>query len=277
MTRAPITILYEDADLLVIDKPAGLVVHSDGRTKEETVVDWILEKYPELKGVGERKGELGIRPSLAHTIGLRNNELSKEGKTHSSEFGLPNSSLRPGIVHRLDRDTSGALLIAKHEIAHGKLKKQFLLQQVLKVYHAFVYGRVKNDEGMIDRPIARSRTHPTLWSATRGKRDKEREARTEYCVIERGVAHTLLELFPRTGRTHQIRVHLKAINYPVVCDKLYAPKRECALGFARLALHSRSISFASPTTGKLVSVTAPYPPDFERARALLEAQVRLES
>ncbi len=229
MTKKTIPILYEDEDLLVINKPAGLVVHSDGRTKESTVVDWILKEYPNLKGVGEN-----------------------------------GAADRSGIIHRLDRETSGALLIVKNQRAFFALKKQFQKNTIRKVYHAFVYGRVKHDEGVIDRPIARSGANPVLWSATRGRRGEERAAVTDYRVLKRALEISFLELRPRTGRTHQLRVHLKAINYPIVCDKLYAPKRECLLGFARLALHARALQFVAPS-GKEVRVDASYPKDFEQA------------
>lgn len=239
-----IEILYEDKNVLVLNKPAGLVVHSDGRTKEPTVVDWLLANRPEVKGVGEQ-------------LQVKSEKLKVTIPEHSLE--------RSGIVHRLDRETSGALLISKNQIAFARLKKQFQKQLVHKTYHAFVYGRVKNDEGVIDRPIARSRANSVLWSATRGRRGEEREAITEYRVLKRGKDFTFLELYPRTGRTHQLRVHLKAVNYPIVCDKLYAPNRESALGFTRPALHSLAISFLHPDTGKRLTVEAPYPEDFEKA------------
>ncbi len=231
-----ISILYEDADMLAVNKPAGLVVHSDGRTDEPTIVDWLLEKYPHIAEVGER--------------------------------------VRAGIVHRLDRGTSGATLIAKTQVAFEYLKKQFQERKVEKIYHAFVYGRVKNDEGVIDRPIARSRRGGALWSATRGKKGKEREAITEYKVLGRGSECSLVELRPLTGRTHQLRVHLKAINYPVVCDKLYAPNKPCLLGFSRLALHARSLTltfpplrqgFAGQASERRITIEASYPADFQNA------------
>ncbi|MDP3661307.1 MAG: RluA family pseudouridine synthase [bacterium] len=235
-----IAILYEDADVLVINKPAGLIVHGDGRTNEPTVVDWILHTHPEIKGVGE------------------NQETD-----------------RSGLVHRLDRETSGVMVVAKNQTAYEYLKKQFQSRNVEKIYHVFVYGSVKHDEGVIDRSIARSKRGGVLWSATRGKKGKEREAVTEYKVLKRlpsqevgGDGYSLLELRPLTGRTHQLRVHLKAINYPVVCDKLYAPKRGCALGFARLALHARSLTLAL-LSGKPLKIQAPYPEDFERALRIL--------
>lgn len=234
-----IKILYEDFNVLVINKPAGLLVHSDGRTNEPTLVDWILGKYPNIKGVGEHE------------------EVE-----------------RSGIVHRLDRETSGVMVIAKTQEAFEFLKKQFQARKVEKIYHAFVYGKVKRDEGVIDRTIARNKWNPMLWSATRGRRGKEREAVTEYKVLKRlpaeeagGDGYSLMELRPLTGRTHQLRVHLKAINYPVICDKLYAPKRKCLLEFDRLALHAHSLSFALPS-GKTLKVEAPYPEDFERALSL---------
>ena len=178
-------------------------------------------------------------------------------------------ALRPGIVHRLDKETSGVLVLVKNQKAFEFLKKQFQEQRIKKVYHAFVYGRVKQDDGVIDRPIARSKNNPVIWSATRGKKGQERDAVTEYRVLTQTEQATLLELRPHTGRTHQLRVHLKAINYPVVCDRLYAPQKACLFGFKRLALHARSISFDLPS-GKRITVEAPYPADFAEARNLLE-------
>lgn len=248
-TKQTIEILYEDTDVLVVNKPAGLVVHSDGRTKEPTLVDWILKKYPHIRDVGD---------SSALKLNAKRSTL--------------NADLRPGIVHRLDRETSGALIIAKNQAALFHLKRQFKKQEVRKTYHAFVYGKMKHDENVIDRPIARSRANPVLWSATRGRKGEDREAVTDYRVIKRGDSSTFLELSPRTGRTHQLRVHLKAINYPIVCDKLYS-NNEPALGFKRLALHSRTISFLLKS-GKRITVEAPYPKDFEEALKILTSEVR---
>ncbi len=230
-----ISILYEDKDVLVVNKPAGLVVHADGRTEEPTLVDWILENYPNIKDVGE--------PTK-----LSNGEII----------------VRPGIVHRLDRDTSGVLVVAKKQPAFLFLKQQFQDRTLQKTYRAFVYGEPKQEEGIIDRPIARSRKDFRLWSAQRGAKGVEREAITEYKVLARHKGFSFFELKPKTGRTHQIRVHLKAINHPVVCDKLYAPKQKPALGFTRLALHSLSIEFTLPS-GKPIKVEAPYPEDFKKA------------
>ncbi len=260
-----IGILFEDNDALVINKPAGLVVHSDGRTEEPTLVDWILANYPEIEGVGDDSTDVRFKNKVSQKNQERDSATNAQPPTDDDK--------RPGIVHRLDRETSGALLIAKNQKAFWYFKKQFQKQLVRKEYHAFVYGSVKHDEGLIDRPISRSRANPVLWSATRGRKGKDRDAVTEYRVLLRGVNHSFLALFPRTGRTHQIRVHLKAINYPIVCDKLYAPKRPCELGFSRLALHSRQISFALPG-GTETRVQAPYPEDFEKALALFTAEAK---
>ncbi len=263
MNLKSIPILYEDKDVLVVNKPAGLVVHSDGRTDEPTLVDWLLENYPEIKGVGEGQNQESR---------IRNQESP--------------SVERSGIVHRLDRETSGVLVIAKNQSAFLFLKKQFQDREVEKTYHAFVYGEMKQDDGVIDRPIARSKSNPVIWSATRGMKGKEREAVTEYKVLARSNpsrsdsfgsvrqdGFSFVEVRPKTGRTHQIRVHMKAINHPVVCDKLYAParvqraggpKKDCELGFSRLALHAFSVRFALPS-GKQIKVEAPYPADFQKA------------
>ncbi len=233
-------ILYEDENIVAINKPAGLVVHSDGKTKEESVADFVAEKYPEAKDVGE--------PAR-----------------------MPNGDVvpRPGIVHRLDRETSGVMLVAKTKKGFDCLKKQFQSHEIKKEYHAFVFGEVKNDKGTIDRPIGRSSQDFRKWSAQRGARGELREAVTEYEVASRAKGYSFVKVFPKTGRTHQIRVHFKAINYPLVADTLYAPERENELGFKRLALHSREISFEN-VEGKKVSVTAPYPKDFEKAIKFLE-------
>ena len=230
-----INILYEDDDVLVVNKPSGLVVHSDGKTKEPTLTDWILENYPDVRGVGE--------------------------PTKLSDGTMID---RPGIVHRLDRETSGVLLVAKNQKAFEFLKKQFQEREMEKTYRAFVYGEMKNDSGVIDRPIARSTGDFRKWTAERGRRGEEREAVTEYRVLARYNGFSFLDVHPKTGRTHQIRVHLKAISHPVVCDKLYASKKECALGFSRLALHAFSLKFNTPSD-KTVIVEAPYPDDFKEA------------
>ena len=233
------TILYEDKEVLAINKPAELVVHSDGKTTEKTLVDWVMQKYPEIEGVGE------------------------PGKTASGET-VP----RPGIVHRLDRETSGVMLIAKTPKSFENLKNQFKNHEIQKKYHAFVFGDLKK-EGTIDRPIGRSSKDFRAWSAQRGARGEMREAVTEYKVLNHKKDYSLVEVSPKTGRTHQIRVHFKAINYPLVGDKLYAPNRDNTLGFLRTALHSQEITWTD-LKGKSHTVSSPYPADFASAVALLQ-------
>jgi 23S rRNA pseudouridine1911/1915/1917 synthase len=230
-----ITILYEDEDILVINKPAGLVVHGDGRTEEPTVTEWIVENYPESKNVGE--------PIV------------------KSDGGLIE---RSGIVHRIDRETSGVLLLAKTDKGFEALKKQFKNREIEKVYRLFVYGGVKEDHGTINLPIGRSTSDFRKWSAERGARGEKREAVTYFKVLGRGKDVTLVEAKPKTGRTHQIRVHFKALHHPVVGDSLYASAKNPLLGFNRLALHAYSVIFKN-TKGEKVAVTAPYPDDFLKA------------
>jgi 23S rRNA pseudouridine1911/1915/1917 synthase len=248
-----IEILFEDKNYLVLNKPAGLIVHADGKTEEPTLVDWLLEKYPEMKDVGEPW-------------------TSPQGQT----------IYRPGIVHRLDRETSGVLIIAKTQESFEDLKKQFQNREIEKTYNAFVYGKMEEEDGVIDRAIGRSNKDFRMWSAQRGARGELREAITVYKVLETGrpldeargkvaaEGYSYLEVRPKTGRTHQIRVHLKAINHPVIGDSLYAPKRDFALGFERLALHARSLAFKN-LEGKELIIEAPLPEDFERGLAELRA------
>lgn len=233
-----IEVIFESNDFIVLNKPAGLMVHSDGRTTEKTLADFILDKYPGIKGVGESM-EIG-------------------GKTIE----------RPGIVHRLDKDTSGAIVIAKNNEAFEYLKNQFKNKEVSKIYHAFVYGNIKEDSGEIDSPIGKSRNDFRQWTASKNARGRIREALTHFNVLQRGKDgdehFCLLEIKPKTGRTHQIRVHMKYIHHPVVGDTLYTQKTGTVLGFKRLALHARSISFLD-LEGNFVNAEAPYPDDFQDA------------
>lgn len=229
-----IEVVFENEDVVVVNKPSGLVVHSDGKTHEPTLVDWLFEKYSEIKNIGE-------------------------------SWAMPGGGMihRPGVVHRLDRETSGVLLIAKTQETFESLKKQFQKREVEKIYGAFVYDELGDDKGVIDRPIGKSKKDFRLWSAQRGARGELRDAVTEWKVLGRGEGATFVEVRPKTGRTHQIRVHFKAIHHPVVCDRLYAPKRKCLFGFERLALHAKSITFK--LSGHVVTVEAQYPEDFEKA------------
>lgn len=239
MTKDGIEIIYEDEHILAINKPAGLVVHADGKISEPSVADWVLRNFPDMRDIGE-------------------SWIAPDGTT----------IYRPGIVHRLDRDTSGALLLCKDQETFIVMKEKFQGREVSKIYHAFVYGEMKDNEGTIDRPIARSRKDFRLWSAQRGARGNAREAITDFKVLRRGGGCSFVELKPRTGRTHQLRVHLKAINHPIVCDGLYAPKREPVFGLSRLALHASSVSFEFLSDGE-ISITAPLPAEFEHALAVM--------
>lgn len=235
-------ILFENSDALVIDKPAGVSVHGDGVRTEPTLADWLLEQYPELKDVGE-------------SITL------KDGTT----------VVRPGIVHRLDKDTSGVLLIAKNPESFTYFKEQFKNREVQKTYNAFVYGVVKEDKGIIDFSIGRSRKDFRLRSAQPRAKGDLRDAITTFKVLKRSTEYSYLELEPKTGRMHQIRVHLKAIHHPVVCDPLYAPNHPPGLGFTRLALHARKLSLLLPS-GERNLFESPLPADFEEALALLSRE-----
>ncbi len=229
------TILFENTNVIIINKPASLVVHPDGRTDERTLVDWITETHPEMKGVGE-------------PLTLQSGEVID----------------RPGIVHRLDRETSGVMVIAKNQDAFLFLKSQFQNREAKKIYNAFVYGNFKETEGVIDRPIGRSASDFRRWSAQRGAKGEMREAVTEYTVLKSIKGFSCIEARPKTGRTHQIRVHMKAINHPVVCDKLYAANMPTAFGFERLALHARSLTLTLPD-GEVRTFEAPLPEDFQNA------------
>lgn len=239
VSREP-TVIYEDKDIIVVNKPAGLAVHADGRHERSTLVDWLAVNYPELQGVGE-------------------------------EQTLSDGTIidRPGIVHRIDRETSGALVVARTQKAFDFLKKQFQNREVKKVYRAFVYGPLKEERGIIDKAIGSARGGLGPRTATR-PHGVQRDAQTAYRVIHNGKGAAYVEAFPKTGRTHQIRVHFSAIQHPIVCDKLYAPGREALLGFSRLALHALSLSLTHPD-GRAVLFEAPLPEDFVEGERQLRA------
>jgi len=247
-------IIFEDADVVVINKPAGLIVHSDGRTEEPSVSEWVAAEYPAVAGVGEPW-------------------VSPQGET----------ILRPGIVHRLDRTTSGVMIIAKTEEAYAFLKEQFHARAVSKEYRAYVYGHPKAERGVIEAEIVRIRTTPPRWGTLRAsdamavqKQKPGRAAVTEWEVLTRGAdkktgdAVSFLVARPKTGRTHQIRVHLASIHHPVVADHLYAKGRPGLLGFARLALHAYSLTLTLPS-GERRTFEAPFPEDFLAAERSFSA------
>lgn len=250
-------ILYEDPNILVLNKPAGLAVHADQKVPDgKTVASFLIENYPKIKNVGEPM------------------EIEVSG-------GKKIKILRPGIVHRLDKETSGVLIIAKNQKTFESLKEQFQNHSIKKVYRAFVYGFVSDPKaslatgkkGIINVPIGRSPRDIRMWTAGRGAREPLRDAVTEYITLDRftdnqkrknEVEHqfSYVEVYPKTGRTHQIRVHMRYINHPVVSDPLYGGAKEKALGMERLALHAFSITFRL-SNGELKTVEAPLPSDFK--------------
>ena len=238
------TILYEDESCLVIDKPAGVMVHPDHMERVETVSDWMGDKYPE-----------SIKIDIE----------------------------RPGIVHRLDRDTSGCLLLIKNKQIFQVYKNEFQEHKVKKVYIAIVSGIVKNDTGIIDTPIARAksdfRKREVKNEFTKDYRGVERDAITRYKVIERimpksiesgkGGGFSVLECFPVTGRTHQIRVHLRSIRHPIIGDTLYGSKESAQLA-GRQMLHAKELAFTTVFQHKIdgekkkkIVVEAPIPIDIK--------------
>jgi 23S rRNA pseudouridine1911/1915/1917 synthase len=241
-TESDIQVLYEDDDVVVINKPAGMLVHDDGSGTEHTVVDWLLALAPEARAVGE--------PGHAQD----GSELT-----------------RSGVVHRLDKDTSGVLILAKTNEAFQHLKAQFKDRHAKKEYRAFVYGAMREKWGTVDRPIGRSAKDFRKRSAERGSRGMRRNAVTDWELIGQNDEYAYLKVLPKTGRTHQIRVHLKAIGRPVVGDALYAPKNlleQDNLGFSRLALHAYMLSIGLPN-GETKRFIAPLPPEFEAAETAL--------
>ncbi len=224
-------VIYEDADVVAVDKPAGVMTHPDGKGSEETVSDWFAAHYPDSAHVGETQ-------RLQDGTEIR----------------------RPGIVHRLDRETSGVLVLAKTEAAHAFLKEAFQNREAKKTYLAFTYGVPKERKGMIEFSIGRSRQDFRLRSAQPKAKGTLRDALTRYEVIVDNGTHSLMRVMPETGRTHQIRVHLKAIHHPVVGDPLYAPKRKADLGFNRLGLHAFMLDIPLPK-GERETISAPVPAD----------------
>ena len=220
----PLDVIYEDADFAVVNKPAGMVVHAGAGVKSGTLVNALLHHMPNL----------------------------------SSAAGVE----RPGIVHRLDRMTSGLILVAKNDAAHRKLAADFKARAVCKTYIALVHGRVKLDDGVIDTPIGRD---PIRRVRMKAGGVRPRPALTAFHVLRRFSEHTLLQVSPRTGRTHQIRVHLASRGHPVAGDVLYGARaggRAATPGpetLARTFLHASALEFSHPRTGERVFFEAPLP------------------
>jgi 23S rRNA pseudouridine1911/1915/1917 synthase len=216
----PLKIIYEDDDLFAVDKPAGLTVHPAPGHPGHTLVNAILAHFPHLADIGD--------------------------------------SLRPGVVHRLDKDTSGVMLVAKNSAAQANLSKQFKSHSVTKAYLALVKGKLEPESGIIEADIGRDpRNRKKMAVVAQG-----REARTEYRVVKYIGNFTLLEIMPETGRTHQIRVHLAAIGFPVVGDKVYGVK---SLHLSRQFLHACRLGFKLPSSGEYVEFESELPEDLQQA------------
>jgi 23S rRNA pseudouridine1911/1915/1917 synthase len=241
----PLDVLYEDADLLVINKPAGMVVHPAAGNWHGTLVNAVLYHCPDLEGVG------GAR--------------------------------RPGIVHRLDKDTSGVILVAKNDAAHRDLQAQFKARQVRKTYWALVYGLLSPAQGEITAPIGRDprdRKRMAVVSAnhTKDAQSGGRPATTRYETLnsyrmpETGERLSWLACHPLTGRTHQIRVHLAYIKHPIVGDEVYCTRRKTAVRCPRQFLHAERISFRLPSAGEEVEFSAPLAEDLRSVLDMLAAK-----
>ena len=242
-------IIYEDENILAINKPAGLLVHPIQIQEENSkpqalnskkatsyklqatssLVDWLLKNYPDIGQVGD--------PS-----------------TSSGQ-----ANLRPGIVHRLDKETSGVLIVAKNQKTFEFLKEQFKQRKIQKTYTALVKGVVNppagGKKGIINSPIKRF--------------SKTRDAVTEYKIIKKFKDYTLLEVYPKTGRTHQIRIHLKSIGHPIACDKLYSKKSNCVSGLKRHFLHASSLELTLPNKAR-IRLEANMPDDLQNTLKSLE-------
>ncbi len=207
-----ITVIYEDENFIVINKPAGIIVHpSFEKDKRESVSDWLLKNYPDIKNIGE-------------------------------------DPLRPGIVHRLDKNTSGILIIAKNQASFIELKTLFKNREIKKEYLALVQGIPKEKQGAINTALTRSKREPFRFRKSIKENEQSRKAKTEYKLIASyklpNISYSLLQVYPITGRTHQIRVHLASISHPIIGDKKYGFKKTPDLELDRPFLHSNSIEFS---------------------------------
>lgn len=217
----PLDILYQDADIVIVNKPCGMVVHPAAGNEDGTLVNALLYHVKDLSGIG---GEM-----------------------------------RPGIVHRLDKDTSGLILIAKNDKAHAALSEQFKERSMEKHYRAVAFGNIKEESGLIDAPIAR---HPVdrkkMAIVSDGK-----PSQTEWRILEHLKGATYLDVHLLTGRTHQIRVHMHSIGHPLLGDCIYAPNIKNRVHIPRLMLHAYSLAFTHPASGKRMELTAPLSEQYE--------------
>lgn len=220
----PLQKLFEDEWLLVIDKPSGLTVHPGAGEKQETVLDIFRFHYPQISAMADQE--------------------------------------RPGIVHRLDKDTSGVLILAKSEEALERMQELFQEREMQKTYLALVKGRLRFLNGTIDLPLGRSLKHRARFEVVGEDREDRRDAVTDFSVIRAFENFSYVRLMPHTGRTHQLRVHLAHFGNPVLGDILYGNRKQLEL--PRLGLHAYSIEFTHPFTGNGIRVTSPLPTDLRR-------------
>lgn len=228
----PLDILYEDSDLLIVNKPKGMVVH----------------------------------PSAGHYSGTLVNALMYYCKDDLSGI---NGVLRPGIVHRIDMDTTGSLIVCKNDFTHNHIAEQLKVHSITRVYHAIVHGVLKDDEGTINAPIGR---HPTDRKKMSIHCKNGKEAITHYKVLQRFKNYTYIECRLETGRTHQIRVHMASISHPLLGDSVYGPSK-CPFQLQGQTLHAKTIGIVHPKTGKYLEVSAPLPEYFENLLKKLENSV----
>ncbi len=233
-------LIYADDDIIVVSKPAGMPVHEAKHSTDRTLVDWLLERFPEIESVGD------VPADEAKAIHL----------------------YRPGIVHRLDKLTSGVMVVARNQESFLRLKELFQSRAVVKVYLALVCGRLKERRGTITGALGRLASSPTKMGilGARGGIRMPKEAVTEYAVLEQFSAAALLEVRPRTGRMHQIRVHLASIGHPVAGDVVYGGTKVCFKELGRQFLHAATLSFAF-REGQMLSFSAELP---EELKELLE-------
>lgn len=219
----PLDIYYEDKDLLVVNKPKGMVVHPANGNESGTLVNALM---------------FHCKDSLS---------------------GI-NGEIRPGIVHRIDKDTSGLLVVAKNDIAHEHLAKQFKEHSINRIYYAIVYGNVKEESGDIEAPIGRHKTDRKKFCITE---INSKYAFTHYDVVDKLNGFTLVKLKLKTGRTHQIRVHMQSKGHPLAGDPVYGPKN-CITELKGQALHAGVLGFIHPTTGEYIEFSSPWPTEFEK-------------
>ncbi len=225
----PLDILYEDTDVIVVNKPKGMVVH----------------------------------PSAGHYSGTLVNALMYHCGDRLSGI---NGVMRPGIVHRIDMDTTGSLIVCKNDKAHNSIAAQLKEHSTNRRYHAICYGVMKEDEGTINKPIGR---HPNDRKKMAVNERNGKEAITHYKVLKRFDHYTYVECRLETGRTHQIRVHMASIGHPLLGDEMYAPGRKCPFKLQGQTLHAKSLGFIHPTTNEYIEADAPLPDYFKHLLAIM--------